>query len=468
MFKCQLCEKKAEFKTIQSLLSHIQHNHKGYNSERYYRTFIMKRGEGLCRTCGKPTKFMGLVRGYQRYCGNKCVWRDPAVKEKRAKTNSAKTDSEVKMWHEKICETKRLKNDGSYLSAEETQKRRLQSEAHFRKYFTKCDCEFLGYDEKVHFRCNRCGREDSFVRGLIDRMDRNGDYGICHFCNDRHCVSAPERELKTFISSFYDKTIICGDRKLLNGKELDLLFPDIKLAIEFDGLHWHNDAVVDMNYHISKTNACETRGYQLIHIFENEWNEKRDIVKSRIRSLFGMNERIFARKCECEELECAECGKFLENNHLRGNCDSEYRYGLFYGDELSAVMTFGKSSCEDECVLLRFASKMNCNVIGGAGKLFTRFQNAHPEINKIVTFVDRRWSGGNLFEKLNFSRVSDTAISCYHIVNRKLYDNAAFQNMANAENMKKCGVSRIYDCGRIKYEWLRNNTHFDEMSSKGI
>lgn len=158
----------------------------------------------------------------------------------------------------------------------------------------------------------------------------------------------------------------------------------------------------------------------------------------------------------------------MEQNHLQGNCDSEYRYGLFYGDELVAVMAFGKSRHDGEYTLLRFACRTNYNIVGGAGKLFACFVKKHPEVNKIVTYVDRRWSRGKLFEKLHFSYVCNTTISCYHIVNRKLYDNDTFQNMANAKNMKKCGISRIYDCGRIKYEWLRNNTQFDEMPFKGI
>lgn len=281
-YECQLCNDGRICKSASSLLSHIQYHHKEYNCESYYRKFFLKPGEGFCKSCGRATKFRGLPHGYQTYCGNKCVWNDPEIKEKRKRTNAKKTTEENREWRRKQHEAAVKNNGGTFLTKNEINKRQHQSEQHFKDYFAKCNCTFLSYDNKVHFRCNICRHEDSFVRALIDRMDRNNDYGICHFCNDRRFVSTPEREIHTFISEFYDKPIICGDRKLLNGKELDLVFPDAHLAIEFDGLYWHNDKVVNKNYHVTKTNACEAKGYNLIHIFENEWNEKQEIVKSKM------------------------------------------------------------------------------------------------------------------------------------------------------------------------------------------
>ena len=294
-------------------------------------------------------------------------------------------------------------------------------------------------------------------------MDRNNDYGICHFCNDRRFVSTPEREIRAFISKFYDKPIICGDRKLLNGKELDLVFPDVHLAIEFDGLYWHNDSIVDDNYHLMKTELCEKCGHQLIHIFENEWNEHKEIVKSRIKGLFGKNKRIFARKCEFSAITYADSKKFLDENHIQGNCMSKWRVGLFYENELVAVMTFGKSRFKDEYELLRFANKLNVNVIGGASKLFSHFSKSHPEISKIITFADRRWNKGNLYEKLGFAKLYVTAPSYFYIIDRKLHNRVEFQkhklvaqgydkNLTEQEIMKQRGINRIYDCGCIKYE----------------
>lgn len=449
-YKCQLCNDNRIYKSATSLLSHIQHHHKEYDCESYYRKFLLKPGEGVCKTCGRTTKFRGLSRGYQTYCGNKCVWNDPDTIEKRRSTNARKTDLELHEWHRKRIETIVKNNSGSYISVEEKEKRRNKSISHFKKFLSKCDCEFLKYDTKVHFKCNRCGREDEFVRAVIDRMSKNRDFTICHFCNDCRFVSSPERAIRNFIYSFYDGPIVCGDRKLLCGKELDLLFPDKKLAIEFDGLYWHNDKVVNKNYHIAKTNACEKRGYNLIHIFENEWHEKQEIVKSKIKEIFNSNENIPVEKCEAREISYKISEDFLNSNDIFGSCNSEWQYGLFYENELVSVMSFGNCNA-NECELLRFANKLNICVIGGEEKLFSHFAIDHKDITKITSFENRRWHKNGFYEKLNFIKVGVTPISKFCIMNRKLYVPAMQLEHKNAN----C----IYDCGCNKYVWTKSKNY---------
>ena len=43
-------------------------------------------------------------------------------------------------------------------------------------------------------------------------------------------------------------------------------------------------------------NKCKDNGYRLIHIFEDEWTYKKDIVKSRLKNILGMQtDAIYAR-----------------------------------------------------------------------------------------------------------------------------------------------------------------------------
>jgi hypothetical protein len=65
--------------------------------------------------------------------------------------------------------------------------------------------------------------------------------------------------------------IIDSERELLNGLELDIYIPSHNLAIEFNGLYWHNELHKDKKYHLNKTELCEAKGIQLIHVFEDEW-----------------------------------------------------------------------------------------------------------------------------------------------------------------------------------------------------
>ena len=125
-------------------------------------------------------------------------------------------------------------------------------------------------------------------------------------------------------------------------------------------------------------------------------------MKSRINGLLGLNNRIFARKCIIKEISNNDAATFLNENHIQGSCVSKYRYGLYFNDELISIMTFGKSRFSDEFELLRFCNKLNINVVGGASRLFNHFLNNHDEIVEVISYADRCWSKGNLYEKLGF------------------------------------------------------------------
>ena len=200
------------------------------------------------------------------------------------------------------------------------------------------------------------------------------------------------------------------NRDILNGREIDIYIPSLKLGIEYDGLRWHSEIFnKDTNYHLSKTEECERQGIRLIHIFEDEWQYKRDIVKSRLLNLIGKTpNKIYARKCTIKEVDSHTASKFLDENHIQGKCNSSYRYGLYYNDELVSIMTFGKlrknlgSTDKDGYYeLLRFCNKSNTAVIGGASKLFKHFLKEKKPTN-VISYADRRWSNGKKKKKLGW------------------------------------------------------------------
>jgi hypothetical protein len=90
---------------------------------------------------------------------------------------------------------------------------------------------------------------------------------------------------------------------------------------------------------------------------------------------------------------------------LQGKDKSSIKLGLFYNNELVSVMTFGrrKITGKSSFELIRFCSKLNTQVIGGANKLFKYFINNYWDEKEITTYADKRWSNGKLYEKLGFS-----------------------------------------------------------------
>jgi hypothetical protein len=219
----------------------------------------------------------------------------------------------------------------------------------------------------------------------------------------------------------------------------------------------------DWTYHLSKTEQCLKQNINLLHIFENEWNNplKKEIWKSIIKGKLGLHSRIYARKCELKVVGKSEEREFLENNHLQGFVGSRVTIGLYYQNELVCLMSFGKNrmSSEVEWELLRFASKLNTSVVGGASRLFKNFTTNNT--GGVVTYSDRRYSQGNMYSKLGFTFKHNSKPNYFYFKNpsnlesrqkymkHKLPSLLEHFDIAKTEwqNMVENKFNRIWDCG---------------------
>lgn len=291
-----------------------------------------------------------------------------------------------------------------------------------------------------------------------------------------HLVSNKEKDVLNFIKTNYDGKIRFNYRKKI-GLELDIYIPKLKLAFEFNGIYWHNELNKDKNYHLEKTKRCEEKGIHLIHIYEDDWIYKQEIVKSRILSLLGKCEKIYARKCIIKEVDSKVKGKFLNENHLQGNVGSKINLGLYYNDELVSIMTLGKrrralgvDSKINNYELLRFCNKLNVSVVGGASKLFKCFIDNYKH-EEVVSYANRSWTmnnGNTLYDKLGFKFMITTPPNYFYIVDGKRKHRFGFRKDAlvkegyderktEREIMLERKIYRIYNSGNLKYIYGGNN-----------
>jgi hypothetical protein len=215
----------------------------------------------------------------------------------------------------------------------------------------------------------------------------------------------------------------------------------------------------------------------LIHVFEDEWSEKKDIIKSMLKNILGKTENsIYARKCTISAVDKETKKKFLNENHIQGNVATPINIGLFYGGELVSLMCFGKprlnlgrKKCfEGEYELLRFCNRLNTTVVGGASKLFKYFiDNYKP--SSVISYCDRRWSVGGMYETLGFSFDHNSEPNYYYIDgnNRKnrfkyrkseLVKEGYDVEKSEREIMHERGIKRIYDCGTKVYIWKKRDS----------
>ena len=305
---------------------------------------------------------------------------------------------------------------------------------------------------------------------------------ICRNCYPIASNSVVQFEFEDFIKNL-NIEYRHNDITIIKPFELDVVIEKYNLAFEINGNYYHSElgGEKDKYYHLMKSQLCEEKGIKLIHIFEDEWLFKKDIVKSRIKNMLQKTDKkIYGRSCEIKEIDNKNKDKFLYENHIQGNSIDKIRLGLYYENNLVSLMTFGKrrnalgakSDSSDEYELIRFCNESNTNVLGAFSKLFSYFvKNYNPK--KIITYADIRWSGTNykntVYYKNGFTFIDYTKPS-YFYVEKKDYLNRyhrfsyrkdvllklfpeSLPEKSEWQIAMKNGFDRIWDCGTMKFEW---------------
>lgn len=279
-------------------------------------------------------------------------------------------------------------------------------------------------------------------------------------------ISEEENELFLWLSTVYNGEIIQSNRSILNGKELDIYIPEKNIAIEYNGLYSHifrpweeKDCLIKgPKYHLEKTTKCLEKQIQLLQFFSDEWIFKKEIVQSIIKSKLGLTEKIYARKCKIKEIDINTKNTFLNQNHIQGEDKSKIKLGLFYDDNLVAVMTFCNSRFNKnfKWELSRFSCLKGFTIVGGFSKLL-KFFTAN-NIGGVVSYADRRISNGNVYYKNGFKLIRVNKPSYFYVDKNYLqrYNRMKFQkknigayNCTEYEKAREMGFEKIWDCGTL-------------------
>lgn len=250
-----------------------------------------------------------------------------------------------------------------------------------------------------------------------------------------------------------------GNRKILDGQEIDIYIPSLKIGIEFNGNYWHDDEHTPKNYHQEKSLKAKEKGIFIYHIWEDEWKNfnKKQIIISQLKNLFGKSIRIYARNTEIKEITAKDCHKFLDDNHIQGFRSASYYYGLYYNNELVSCMTFGYNYIgkTKRIELLRFCNKKDITIVGGASKLFKNFTRNHPDVKEIISYCNVAKGRGNLYLNLGMKLERITSPN-YRWVSQNLNESLSrYSTQMKDEDdiMRNLGYLKNYDCGNFEFVW---------------
>lgn len=229
----------------------------------------------VCKMCGKPVGFKN--NSYPTYCSRKCSNNDPEVKLRISKSCSVSLKKAYSDNGDEIKEKRKntlsekygIDSSSSPFSIESVRERQkstvrdrygvdnvlqLEKNQERRKEVQRLksieyqsdrgiEIEYLPNGRYLVRNCCPIHGSLEYLRSDFNnrfRPDRLSVSNPCYKCNPYGInTSGVQRSLLDFIRSIYGGKIIENDRVALDGLEIDIYLPDLKLGFEFNGDYWH-------------------------------------------------------------------------------------------------------------------------------------------------------------------------------------------------------------------------------------
>lgn len=296
----------------------------------------------------------------------------------------------------------------------------------------------FGSNKKVWWDCPE--GHDPYVMAVCQRTIGRG----CPVCNT-NCSQA-ERYMYDIINSLVDTKVIRGDRSTIAPYELDISIPDKNIAIEFNGVYWHSEKkIADIDYHYKKWKMCQDAGVSLFTFWEDDWNNRRELVELMIRSQLGVVD-VSACDLSIATIYRDVARDFLDTYHFYPGEDIqdnvEHAIGLVDDSgDVVAVLSFYEG--EKEIYIARYAfSRVVDNGFTTLLEVVKEYalQNGY---SGIVGVSDNQYCDGSVFSDNDFDYVCDVPPRRWSVVKNNRILGKVLGMKANT----------IWDCGRVRWEY---------------
>lgn len=156
---------------------------------------------------------------------------------------------------------------------------------------------------------------------------------ICpHMINQSYSI--PQLILKYILSRLIGYNFLYNTRKIISPYELDIYFPDFKLAFEYDGKGWHK------NNRIDKRILCDEKNIKLITIVENNRKYEQDIKYQLSQNIDDIN-NILNKNISLDDINDIYIdygvvyGDIIDTEYISNICNSYDNYHKFKTENVS-------------------------------------------------------------------------------------------------------------------------------------
>jgi hypothetical protein len=305
----------------------------------------------------------------------------------------------------------------------------------------------------------QCKSNHEWVTGVSARTVYDSG---CPRCANH--ISKAEDQIKTFLEGL-GITVEGSNRTILgNRQEVDLWIPSHNVGIEFNGIHWHTEKRRGAEAHHNKYLAAQEAGIQLIQIWEDDWNQKPDLVKNLLAQKLGVAEKLFSDDTDVITVTKKQAEEFLNENYLQGYASGAHYLGLVSKGDIETLRTVLVLEEEpgNNLSIVRYST--NADIVGGFTKLLDHIKRTYQP-NSFTTTADHCEADEELYENNGFIVEKVLPPDYMYVVKNERKDKSEYplerfhsdpkllweQGLTEMELADLNGLDRIWDAGKTCY-----------------
>lgn len=333
------------------------------------------------------------------------------------------------------------------------------------------------YKGHTMWRCRcKCGNEVILPQGNL----KSGNTTSCGCRRASSNGSKDENILKDFVKSLgYN---VSHERKILDGKEIDIFVSEKNIGIEYNGSVVHASLGNPFRnkskmYHRDKFLLAKEKGIHLVSVFDVDWYNNQERLKSYVASLVLPSVKISVADCEVRKVDYSVAYNFVDMFCLQkpNKAVMKINYGLYYNDELYMLMSFGyirlQFKKEGYYELHRYCFRYGYEIKGGEQLLLSAFERDYKP-KYLLAYSNNDYFNGLVYPNLGFTEILQSIPRYYWYKNKKemtrekcqlkrlkeLYPNLLQEaydvGASNKEDyvMLKLKAVKVYRSGNTKWE----------------
>lgn len=294
-------------------------------------------------------------------------------------------------------------------------------------------------------------------------------YAEIYGCTDLFMVSGSkwEEEIVQLLNLLGVK-YVRNARSIITPYELDFYLPSVNAAIEVNGNYWHAESKKGKDYHAMKWAKCQEQNIDLYQYFEDEFENKWNIIASKIKYVCKMHTTIVgAREVTIGNISYGDEAKFLTDNHIQGPSTSRNNsLAAFHNGKVVGVISWLRRPQYLE--ITRFATAIELHLPGLFSKMLKRVISLLAYSGKIVSFSNNGHSNGGMYRAAGFVHAATLPPTYWYMKgysvreNRQQYMKSKIAKKFNVDItgktekqlMDELGFTRIWDSGKLRWELI--------------